>query len=477
MGSSRIRSSQIVLHVLVAVIVVALTCMSAPLAIGAQTDDNDSDDEERRPVTITPSNLLQPADRNNIERIVNELAAFGTTVGVVVQLVDAPTEDTQATAAELYEDDPVEGEPDAGDGLLILVEIPRGAHQATTIGFAAGPNFYPRGGITPERLAEVVATNVQPLIDRSNIGDSIVSLMQWIAVIQLFEPSPRVELTERQSTLNRALNQVAAPILVLLALSLVGVAFWSRRHTRRFGRDLPGAEVEALDAVQAGALARGRADDAALTGALLGLYGNGAASVGAPRRDGPALRLLDASRLDRAVDQLAWDVTSPLADPATRQVTASRLRQLLDVWPIARRELEGALGAQGLFDPLARRADATIALLSMFAGAAAVLLVIPVLIARATAAIGAVIVLLAVAFLVWQWSRHRSWTTARGSSALHNWRAVYDGDDPQRVIYDVITRQDRATDNRFVSIRSSLGEMPFRPLNDLVTTVRNFGRT
>ena len=178
MGSSWIRSSQIVLHVLVAVIVVALTCMSAPPAIGAQTDDDNTDEDERRPVTITPSNLLQPADRNNIERIVNELAAFGTTVGVVVQLVDAPTEDTQATAAELYEDDPVEGEPDAGDGLLILVEIPRGAHQATTIGFAAGPNFYPRGGITPERLAEVVATNVQPLIDRSNIGDSIVSLMQ-----------------------------------------------------------------------------------------------------------------------------------------------------------------------------------------------------------------------------------------------------------------------------------------------------------
>ena len=476
MENSRASVCKAVLLALVAAILVGVTMMAANAPVAGQSDDDDAD-EARRPVTISPSDLLQSADRKNIERIVNELKAFGATAAVVVQRVDAPAVDSNATAAELYEDRPVESAPDAGDGLLVLVEIPLGAHQATTVGFAAGPNFYPRGGITPERLSALVATEAQPLIDRSNIGDSIVSMMQWIAVIQLFEPSPRVELTDQQSTLNRALNQVAAPILVFLAASLVGVAFWSTRRTRRAGNDLPEAADDALDAVQAGALARGRADDATLTGALLGLYGHGAAAVAATRRDVATLRLLDAAHIDAPSDQLAWDVTSPLADPATRQVSASRLRQLSDIWPIAAREMERNLEARGLFDPHARRMDAIIALLAMLAAAAAVLLIIPTLLARTGAAIGAEILLLGVAFVVWQWSRHRSWTTARGSSALHNWREVHTGDDPRRVLFDVITRQDRAMDNRFVTVRGPGGEASFRPINGLITTVRNFGRT
>jgi uncharacterized protein (TIGR04222 family) len=476
MASKRVIYVRALVFASVAAMLLGMATPAAGQPGGGRAGENEEDDGPRPPVTITPSNLLQSGDRTNIERIVNELAAFDATVGVVVQRIDAPAEDTQATAEELYEDGPVETAPEAGDGLLILVEIPQGAHQATTIGFAAGPNFYPRGGITPERLASLVATEAQPLIDRNNIGDAIVTLMQWIAVVQLFEPSPRIELTERQRPLNDLLDRVAAPILALLALALAGFGWWTGHRTRRYGGKGRGEEATALDAVQAGALARGRVDDAVLTGALLQLHAHGAATLPPSSRSEPALRLLDPSQCHGTSDLLTWDAAAPLANPAMGHISPDRLRQLPDAWGGAAAGLERELQGRDLLDHRARRADALVTLLAMLGAAAALLLVIPTLIARASVAIGAEILLLAMAFLVWWWTKRRSWTTAIGASALHSWREAHTGDDPQRLIYDVITRQDRAPDNRFVTVHGPLGELPFRPVNSLIATVRNFGR-
>ena len=479
---ARVRSRQGVARTVILLLtVVAFLSTTTPAASGqsgaGRTDETDSD-EPRPAVDFTPPNLLQSADRTNIERIAAELAAYGATVGVTVRRVDAPAEDTQTAAQELYEDRPIESAPEAGDGLLILVEIPRGAPRMTTIGFAAGPNFYPRGGLNPDRLREVVATEVQPLIDRNNVGDAIVTLMQWTSVIHLFEQGPRVELTERQGVLNDVLDRVAAPLLTALALALGGVAWWVGRRTRRLG-PIAAADREALalDAVEAGALARGRVDAAVLTGALLQLHERGAVTVVPERKSVPTLRLTeDVGGLDPKAG-LVWAAVGRLAKPGSDDVPPPHLRQLPDGWEDARAGIERALYTRTLFDPGARRADALLRFLALVAAAAAVLLVIPTLVARSGAAIAAEILLLAVAVVVWQWSCHRSWTTANGAFALHAWRDRLPVDDPQRVLYDVITRQERAADNRFLSIRGPFGERAYRPLNALITTVRSFGQT
>ena len=61
MANSWTVGLRVFMSVLVVLMLLGLPAAISP--VSAQTDDSDTDDEERRPVTITPSNLLQPADR------------------------------------------------------------------------------------------------------------------------------------------------------------------------------------------------------------------------------------------------------------------------------------------------------------------------------------------------------------------------------------------------------------------------------
>jgi hypothetical protein len=385
------------------------------------------------PVVIDPGDLLRKAERDELEKVVNESRDYGIPFAVHVITDSAVQGDLSAddVAAKRYDDTPVETKEGAGDGILMVVIVSEPDHTQTRAGFATGPNFYPRGGITPERLRYIVDVQMQALIDQNSIGPAVVEGATWVEWTQLFETTPN----EPPTALERGLRDLLAPwgalliggLAALVLAAGIAVAVLTRRGAATT------AVLEQPDGVMMAAVARGRVDRAVLVGAALDAVDRGALTID----DGTRLRRGAAEPADRDRGLLtaieAIEQRGGVPTPAV-------LGRYLDASGGPRRDLEDRLAAAGL---MAWRSPAMTVWLRWIAVAGTLLgivgLVLSVIGASAPA-LAAGIALTGISLVTLIWNEQRSWATRPGRAALRAWLQAHAApDDRERALYEAIT--------------------------------------
>lgn len=384
------------------------------------------------PVLIDPGDLLAKKDRDDLVKVVNEARTYGIPWSVHI-ITDSAVESDEAAdkiAADRYAENPIETRKDAGDGLLMLVIVNEPDHTQTRVGFATGPNFYPRGGITPDRLRYIADVQMAPLIEESRIGDAVVEGATWVEWTQLFESTPDGPPT----TLERGLRDLLVPWGALLFGGLAALVLVAAAGTKALTlRGTGGATtIAAADGVTMGAIARGRVDRAVLAGAVLDALDRGAIAfdernrlhAGAAEPTGRDRILLDAI----ATVEARGGVPTPAA-----------LGRYLASDGTLRRDLEDRLAADGALD---RRSPVLTVWLRGIAAAGAVLGVIGLVLSvagEAAPSLAAAIALTVISLVALIWNERRSWTTRAGRAALRGWQAAHAApDDRERALAEAI---------------------------------------
>lgn len=388
------------------------------------------------PVLIDPGDLIRASDREELEKVVNESRSFGIPFTVhVITDADVPADLTaDEIAADRYADTPVETREGADDGLLMLVIVSEPDHTETQVGFATGSNFYPRGGITPDRLRYIADVQMQALIDDNHIGDAVVEGATWVEWTQLFERTPN----EPPTALERGLRDLLVPWGALLFGGLAALVLAAAVGTKAL--TLRGAASAAVldqpDGVAMAAVARGRVDRAVLAGAVLDALDRGSLALG------PANRLRPGGAAPTARDRLLLAAIQAI-EIRGGEPTPAVLGRYLASDGTARRDMEDHLAAAGL---LAWRAPVVTTWLRWISAAGLLLgliaLVVSVL-GEAAPSLGAGIALTVISLVALIWNEQRSWTTRAGHAALRGWQAAHESpDDRERALFEAITGMD-----------------------------------
>ncbi|HEU0164326.1 MAG TPA: hypothetical protein VFQ54_04725, partial [Thermomicrobiales bacterium] len=380
-----------------------------------------------------PTNVLSSDDAGTLYRLVLEARSFGIPLSIRIQSVPSQQEQssTQSAAQTLYTDQPVESSSGADDGILLLVQIPSNDKTLSTAAYAVGKNFYPQGGITPDVLDQTINQYMYPRFKTSTIGSSVINGVTWLVYDQLFLTTPRIPKTHGENSLARITAWVMTPILVILGILFIGSGFLALRRTRRYRPETPPAPINSP--FVAGAIGRGRVDDAVITAGMLALIDRGSLrEVRQPARPSTWRVSDDVDPVDPFLQRL-WQRAREVAQPETRMIDDATLGQFRDLATDARKWQEGYLATNGYFHPRARLHNLWLLVAGILLLVIAAYALIPSFIARERAGIfGAIALTVMVVGTVW-WSRGRSFTTAFGAEALDAWTnqrtaATYQGD-------------------------------------------------
>jgi hypothetical protein len=403
------------------------------------------------PVLIDPPDLflttlpedMDPVERNlayeettsALVKVVSESRDFGIPFTAHV-ITDEGIDDERSAdevAADRYADAPVETREGADDGLLMVVIVTEPDHSETRVGFATGSNFYPRGGITPERLDTIASVQMQALIDEGRIGEAAVEGATWVEWTQLFEPTPNEPATRLETGLGKLLEPWGALLFGGLGALVLAATVGTKALTWR--GESASVTLDGGDAIDMGAVARGRADRAVLTGALLDAIDRGTIVVDGQRHlhAGAAATPRDTLLIEAIGDIEARGGT------ATPAVLGRYLANNSD----ARQALENRLAAAGALD---RRSPVLTVWLRCIAAIGTVLGIIGLVISvlgEAAPSLAGAIALTGISLVALLWNERRSWTTRAGRSALREWEGAHPSpEDRQRALYEAITGMD-----------------------------------
>jgi hypothetical protein len=411
------------------------------------------------PIQIDPGDLLSKKDREDLEKVVNEARTYGIPWSVHV-ITDSDLEQgfsADDVAAERYAAHPVETSEDAGDGLLVLVIVTEPDHTQSQVGFATGPNFYPRGGITPERLRYIADVQMGAMIEEDHIGDAVIEGDTWIEWAQLFEPTPDPPPTKLETGLRDLLVPFGALGFGALAFGVLSAALAATWLTRRGGVATGGTTID--NGVAMAALKRGRVDRPVLAGAVLdaldrgaltfvGIDRLGAGNAAATSRDGMVLS---------AIAEIEARGGSPTPYAVGRYLAADGT---------LRRDLEDRLSAEGAFY---RRSPVVTVWLRGIAAAGTLLGIVAIVVSvlgEAAPALAAAIALTVISLVTLIWNERRSWATTAGRKALASWLAPHQPpEDRERALFETITGMES------VDLRPE-HRSPLRPAGqDLATTI------
>ncbi len=402
------------------------------------------------PFTSQPANLLSPTEVRDTTGIVNEARSFG--VPFAVRVVSVPTmpqsDETQSAANRLYAESPIESDSGADDGLLLLVQVPIFDAALTTAAFAHGENFFPRGGITQERLDSALTNDMIPLFQKGKVGSAVVNGVSWVAYDQLFLPSPRLERTNGQKWLARIANIPLLLIMVIIGVLYAGWAFAVHRQTRAY----PAIDLEPLSSpFTAGAVSRGRVDRAVDTAAVVALLDSGSLQSDSARHGRLSLKLIEEpARQDPFLSRI-WQTLSAVADPESSTIVAGSLSRLSDAFSPARKWQAEDLAVSGYLSPRGASQNRWLTIGGVGVFLLAVYCIAPAMISMARWSLFAAAALMLEAILIVWWAAGRSFATDSGRRAVREWKAsvmsrIAAGDHDaisDSHIYSLITRQDK----------------------------------
>ena len=384
------------------------------------------------PVTVVPPNLIDGEDQETIEAVVSESRTYGIPWSVYVTSDDQFNAglDPETVAERLFSEDPVESTEGADDGLLMVVIVPEADHTETMVEFVAGPNFYPKGGITPERLEYIADVQMGTLIEEDRIGDAVIEGATWVEWTQLFEPTP----DPPPSNLERGLQDLLEPLGAIgfagLALLVIGATAYAIVTTRLGSRV---ATPMNLDAITAAAVARGRVDRAVIGGIILDAIDRGSFVVSDETLVSPSAHP-EASGWDAELN----NALSTLEERGQQPTLATVTRALSSDSPL-KFHIEDRLAAGGMFAPRApvhTSALRIIAIVGVVLGAVGIVLSALGELDQTLVASGS---LTLISIIVLIWNERRTWTTRVGKHALASWRDRHQADDDrERVLYETI---------------------------------------
>jgi len=383
-------------------------------------------------LTVVPQSLVSREDREAIEHVVYETRGFGIpwSIWVVSREELDTTLPADQIAEQQFAENPVESTEGAGDGLLMAVIVPESDHTQTEVAFVTGPNFYPKGGITPERLDYIANVQMRILLDEDRLGDAIIEGATWVEWTQLFEPTPDPPPTNLERGLQELLSPLGAAGIVGLTAIVAGAALVSWWITwRGTGRN---AQV-ILNGATAAAVARGRVDDAVISGVVMDALDRGALHVddrGHISHTGGQADVRWDSLLRSTIDAIIARGNEP---------TLARLAHALKAAGTLRHRIEDELANLGLYYP---RSPIHTLRVRWIAAAGTILGLIGFVISvvgESGPALGASVALTVVSLVVLIWNERRSWSTRHGRRAVRSWLDHHDRHtDRERALYEAI---------------------------------------
>jgi uncharacterized membrane protein YgcG len=441
------------------VAVLCLLTITAPAGIAAQQAERDRLAQVLMDVpnyAAIPSGVLTGEDTNTINRLVFEAREFGvphairvmstptsvTTLGDLSSLqgaVPAQQQVTQRLADEWLANEQIETSEGAEDGILLLVVIPQDDHTKTTAAYATGPNALPQNGLTRERLDRIVTDVMHPYFADNRIGAGIMEGTATLNYENLFVTSPRLDVEEPRQSLQTVTNFPLAALTIASALVLTGFVLWIRRR-----HAVPGGEIdESLSPFAAGAIARGRVDEAITTGAILHLIELGSLIPGSARRGVLTLEIGPEPLCADPFARHVWAGLRSRMDSTSKRLSPSAMRQLQELLLPSRQWLEDDLASRGLFNRNAKVETVWMVLACAAVMAIALYTVAPSIIAMARwGVVSIVAALIAVGIALW-WTSRRSWSTPAGLRSQQIWDVQHRQEaSPERAIYEAIVYQD-----------------------------------
>lgn len=383
-------------------------------------------------LTVAPQSLISEDVRESIEHVVYETRGFGIPWSIWVVGRDELNSSLAADqlAEQQFAEEPVESAEGAGDGLLMAVVVNEADLAETEVTFVTGPNFYPKGGITPERLDYIADVQMQILIDEERIGDAVVEGATWVEWMQLFEPTPSPPETNLERGLQDLLNPLGALAIAGIAALVAGAALVIRVLT---WRGAPSTAREPLNGLTTAAISRGRVDDAVTSGVILDAIDRGVLNLD----DGGLVSIANGETRSRWDDMLLTAIHG--IERRGSSVTLPLLLREVKRTGNLRRAIEDRLAREGLYHP---KSPVYTILLRWIAATGAVLGLVAVIIAvmgESGLALGASIALTAVSLVILIWNERRTWRSRAGSKALREWLDQHDEDnDRERVLYEAI---------------------------------------
>lgn len=425
-------------HVLRAcILLIALIIAAGPMLTQAARDPLANIEDMPAPqLQVLPSDLFAPVQKDALNGIVNEARQFG--VPLVVRVISVPTtldllpeisvvagsspdgqQIVERMAEEWLAKEGVETSQGAGDGILLLVVVPEDDHTQARAAFATGPRALPLNGLTESSLDRVLNEIIYPFFGRNAIAGGIHSGIAYLSYDNLFAVPAARPLSHQQETLHRLTNLGLASLTILSSLALGGLIIWIQRRDKTSGAHGP----EVTSPFVAGALARGRADSAVTTGALLHLMQLGAIDSHRAPAGEMILTLHNDVPLTDPVAKHVFHLLASEAD-SSNQVQGAAIRRIQDVLAPARDNLRDQLATRKLFNPDALVETVWILIACAAVAAVALFSLMPSMLGLSRVGIFGIAIAAIAIILALRWVTRRSWTTMAGKQALATWQSA-----------------------------------------------------
>lgn len=344
MTRHRTRRFAAALAILLALLVV--------VAAGAAAEDFGGPEPGRH--VYDRAGVLSSSEIADLEQRALAVEQAGAPVVVYLRAQDASFNDTVADARELMDAWHIQSAPGARDGLVIFFNLEPGDLAHGHFAVSAGEKHVRSGALNQDQL-DRIADEILPLLREGQLAAGIAVGLDAIARNLTLGPPPPPPPSEFE----RAMAEFArGPLSALNALSLL-VAGGTALFVLRKGRARPSSTAPIVPTTQlpadvppalAGALVRGRIDDAQIEATILHLARRGALAIEPVGKQKVQVRLLDASLVAHPFERAVWDsLVTESVDGVL--VPSERLRHVRARWDPARAELRAELEARGWYDP------------------------------------------------------------------------------------------------------------------------------
>ncbi len=369
--------------------------------------------------------VLSPSEIADLEQRALALEQAGAPVVIYLRAHDASYEDTVADARELMDAWDIQSAPGARDGVVIFFNLEPGDLVHGDFAIIAGEAHVRSGALDQDRL-DRISDQMLELLRDGQIAEGIATGLDAVARNLTVGPPPPPPPSEFE----RAMAEFSrGPLSVLNALSLL-VAGGTALFVLRKARARPSSTAPIVPTTQlpsdlppalAGALVRGRIDDAQIEATILDLARRGALAIEPAGKQKVQVRLLDASLVERPFERAVWDSLAAESVDGVL-VPSERLRHARARWDPAREELQAELVARGWYDPDAASRRWPLYLAGFAAMVLGLLALAPVLGADQPWGLIGVTVLAGVGILAVAVGASLPETTPAGETAAAPWR-------------------------------------------------------
>lgn len=323
--------------------------------------------------------------------------------------------------------EPIESEPGADDGFLLLVLT--GADPTQTQAFwHIGPNALPLNGLTSDNIAATQSIMKISFTNGSVANGVYLGMSEFSYNIQFGSP----ERLQR-SNLGEALHAAVTPLALVTAMAGAAIPALALWFTRRRSETRVDAPVTLDSPWQAAAVSRGRATADIPAAMLFAAYHRGEIQ----QLDNGALAI-NAKSTDPAVQALSRFANSDGI------LTSDAVQQVSSITAPVSQAIEEELTRNGAFTSRAQFERGWMLILMGVAGFLALLTLVPSVLSMSRLGIFAIAFVLLTILQGWWWISTRRLTTPAGEDALRAWleRAA----KPDLALFETATRQSLLTD-------------------------------